>query len=397
MAARGHRSAFVWMAGLSVVTLLLGLGREFLIARDLRASGAADLFFRGLVVVGAARVVGLSLYRSRWIPAERGLLGVELLRREAAVTAGMAAIGVATLLAIVGVRAWVQPTVWVYAVGVVLALLGAAFRALAERAGHERRGFVLEWALPIGAIVGASLLPGGSFGPSLGLVVGLAVGALGVWPAARRPGGHDVKGMSGETGGRTAALLVDALVYANLGLLDAALSHLFVVGGFALLNYAYLFVNAAIMVPSAGATVVALRAAASDPARAHVVLRRWALVGGVAGAGLVLAAGLLFAWAPAAALVDGLVGWDVAEQTGRLIVWSAPFAGLRLANTIGRQALVASDPRALVAWDLAGLAGRAAILGIGVGLVGVVASPIGLAFAEAVQIAAWWRGPRARA
>lgn len=395
MAGRGHRSAFVWMAGLSVVTLLLGVGREFVIARDLRASGAADLFFRGLVVVGAARVVGLSLYRSRWIPAPRDARGTELLRSEAAVTAAMAAVGVAALLAIVGAPAWSEPTVWVYAVGVVLALVGAALRALAERAGHERRGFALEWGMPLGAIAGASLLPGGALGPSLGLVVGLALGAAGVWPAARGPGGHDTRDMSAQTSGRTAALLVDALVYANLGLLDAALSHLFAVGGFARLNYAYLFVNAAIMVPSAGATVVALRAAASDPARAHAGLRRWALLGGFAGAGLVAGVGLLFAWAPVAALVDGLVGWDVAEQTGLLIVWSAPFAGLRLANTIGRQAQVASDPRALVAWDLAGLAGRAAILGLGAGRLGVVASPIGLALAEAVQVAAWWRGPRA--
>ena len=201
--------------------------------------------------------------------------------------------------------------------------------------------------------------------------------------------------MSEETRGRTTALLIDALVYANLGLLDAALSHMYATGAFALLNYAYLFVNAAIMVPSAGATVVGLRAAAADPARAHAALRRWAVVAGVAGAGLVVAAGSMFAWAPVAALLDALLGWDVAEQTGRLLLWSAPFAGLRLANTVGRQALVASDPRALVPWDLAGLAGRAVILGIGAGWVGVVASPVALAFAEAVQVGAWWRGPRA--
>lgn len=397
MAARGHRAAFVWMAGLSVVTLLLGVGREFLIARDLRMTGAADLFFRGLVVVSAARMVGQSLYRARWIPAPRELRGADLLRQEATTTAAMAVIGIAALLAIVGVEAWGEPTVWVYAVGVVLALVGTALRALAERAGHERRGFVLEWSVPLGAIAGATLAPGGAFGPSLGLVAGLAVGALGVWSASTGPGGHDTKAMSQETStkGRTTALLIDALVYANLGLLDAALSHMYVTGAFALLNYAYLFVNAAIMVPSAGATVVGLRAAASDPTRAHAALRRWAVVAGVAGAGLVVAAGLLFAWAPAAALLDALLGWDVAEQTGRLLLWSAPFAGLRLANTVGRQALVASDPRALVPWDLAGLAGRAVILGIGAGWVGVVASPVALAFAEAVQVGAWWRGPRA--
>lgn len=395
--ARGHRAAFAWMAGLSVVTLLLGAGREFLIARDLRASGAADLFFRGLVVVSAARIVALSLYRSRWIPAPRALAGSALFGQELRVTLVMAAVGIAALLAIVGAPAWGEPTVWVFAVGVVLALLGAALRALAERAGHERRGFVLEWAIPLGSIAGATLLPGGPLGPSLGLVLGLGIAVVGVAPAAMLPGGHDTQDMPGETRGRTGALLVDALVYANLGLLDAFLSHLLPVGGFARLNYAYLFVNAAIMVPSAGATVVALRASASDPARARAGLRRWAAIGGVAGAGLVAAVGLMFLWEPVRALVDRVVGWDVARETGLLIVCSAPFAGLRLANTIGRQAVVAGDPRALVPWDLAGIAGRALILGLGAGSIGVIASPIGLAFAEAVQVGAWWRGPRQRA
>lgn len=395
--ARGHRAAFAWMAGLSVVTLLLGAGREFLIARELRASGAADLFFRGLVVVSAARIVALSLYRSRWIPAPRGVTGAELFGREARVTALMAAVGLAALLAIVGAPAWREPTVWVFAVGVALALVGAALRALAERAGHERRGFVVEWAIPLGSIAGALLLPGGSLGPSLGLVAGLAVAVAGVVPVIGLPGGHDTKDMPGESRGRSTALLLDALVYANLGLLDAFLSHLLPVGGFARLNYAYLFVNAAIMVPSAGATVVALRAAASDPARAGAALRRWAALGGVAGTGLVAAVGLLFLWEPVRALVDRVVGWDVARETGLLIVFSAPFAGLRLANTIGRQAVVASDPRALVPWDLAGLAGRALILGFGAGTIGVVASPLGLAFAEAVQVGAWWRRQRTTA
>ena len=62
------RKALLWMAGLSLVSLLLGLLREFWIARELRASGEADLFFRGLVVVGAARGFGLAMFRARWIP-----------------------------------------------------------------------------------------------------------------------------------------------------------------------------------------------------------------------------------------------------------------------------------------------------------------------------------------
>lgn len=197
--------------------------------------------------------------------------------------------------------------------------------------------------------------------------------------------------------GRTRALLLDALVYANLGLLDAALSHLFVTGGFALLNYAYLFVNAAIMVPSAAATIVALRVSAGDPRAAHAALRRWAIVGGVVGAALVSLVGLLFRWPAAAALADRAVGWNVAEQTGALILWSAPYAGLRLANAIGRQAQVTADPRGLLAWDLGGLAGRALILALGAATLGVVASPLGLAFAEIVQVGAWWRRPAPRA
>ncbi|MBZ5715451.1 hypothetical protein [Nannocystis pusilla] len=391
---RSHASAFAWMAGLSVVTLLLGATREFLIARELRASGAADLFFRGLVAVSAARVVGLSLYRSRWIPAPREVLGTALLRQERWLTLAMAGAGIAALLAIVGPRAWTDPTVWVFAVSVTLAVHGSAMRALAERAGRERRGFALEWGIPLGTIAGATLLPGGALGPALGLMVGLAVGVAGVWPVVRCPGGHDTKDMVHGTRGRTAALLIDALVYANLGLLDAALSHLFPVGGFARLNYAYLFVNAAIMVPSAAATVVALRASAGDPVRAHAGLRRWAVLGGLAGASAVAVVGLLFAWPPAATAVDRAIGWNVSEQTGLLILWSAPFAGLRLANTIGRQAQVAADPRALVAWDLAGIAGRALILGFGAATIGLIASPIGLAFAELVQLGAWWRAPR---
>lgn len=396
MARRSHASAFAWMAGLSVVTLLLGATREFLIARELRASGAADLFFRGLVAISAARVIGLALYRASWLPAPRELLGTALLRQERKVSLILAGAGIAALLAIVGPAAWGEPTVWVFAVAVTLAIHGSALRALAERAGRERRGFALEWALPLGTIAGATLLPDGALGPALGLLVGLVVGVAGVRPAARGPGAHDSKDMSDRTPGRTSALLVDALVYTNLGLLDAALSHLFGVGALARLSYAYLFVNAAIMVPSAAATVVALRAAASDPARAHAGLRRWAVIGGLAGAGAVATVGLVFVWPTAAAAIDGAVGWDVAEQTGLLIVWSAPYAGLRLANTIGRQSQVAADPRALLPWDLSGIAGRALILVVGAGTIGLVASPLGLAFAEAVQLGAWWRGPTAQ-
>lgn len=390
---RSHRSAFVWMAGLSLVTLLLGAAREFLIARDLRASGAADLFFRGLVVVGALRTVALSLYRSRWIPAPDSTPDHHLLRQELGPSALMVLAALVALAAIVGRGAWTDPSVAAFAACVVLCVASSAFRALAERSGRERRAFILEWALPLGVIAGAGLLPGGALGPSLGLLSGLAVCVVGVWPARAAAEGREPP--PGARHG--AALLVDALVYANLGLLDAALSHLFAVGGFARLNYAYLFVNAAIMVPASAATVVALRVSAHEPARAHRVLRRWAVAGGVASAALVALVGLLFAAAPVAALVDRAVGWDVASQTGALILWSAPFAGLRLANTIGRQAQVARDPARLVPWDLGGLLGRGLILGLGAATLGVFASPLGLAFAEVVQLGAWWRAPAQRA
>ncbi|MBA3549902.1 MAG: hypothetical protein H0T76_25780, partial [Nannocystis sp.] len=62
------RQTLLWMAGLSLVSLCLGVLREFWIARELRASGDADLFFRGLVIVGAGRGFGMAMFRARWIP-----------------------------------------------------------------------------------------------------------------------------------------------------------------------------------------------------------------------------------------------------------------------------------------------------------------------------------------
>ena len=193
--------------------------------------------------------------------------------------------------------------------------------------------------------------------------------------------------------GRMRVLLLDAVVYANLGLLDAALSHLFADGGFALLNYSYLFVNAALMVPSAAATVVGLRTAASGDPDAHALLRRWAVLGGLVCAGLVVVVGVTLGWGPVARQVDAAVGWSLAGSIGGLVMWSAPYAGLRLANTIGRQYVIASEPRRVIVWDLTGLLGRALILGLGASVLGLVASPIGLAFAEVVQLGAWWRRP----
>jgi len=402
------------MAGLSLVTLLLGVLREFWIARELRASGEADLFFRGLVIVGAARAVGNSLFRSRWIPIPMHTAASTLLGAEVGTMLGMTGLALVSLWAIAGVSALRDPTLWVFAVAVPLAILGSAVRALAERAGLERRGFVLEWALPLGAIAGALLVPHGALGPALGILAGLVVGLVALIPPVLAgvaqdagPTGGDMASGTGPEAqpwkrevvsdpGRMRVLLLDAMVYANLGLLDAALSHLFADGGFALLNYSYLFVNAALMVPSAAATVVGLRTAASGDPEAHAVLRRWAVLGGLVCAGLVVVVGLMLGWGPVAREVDAAVGWSLAASIGGLVMCSAPYAGLRLANTIGRQYVIASEPRRVIVWDLTGLLGRALILGFGAAVFGLVASPIGLAFAEVLQLGAWWRRPRSR-
>jgi hypothetical protein len=394
------RKALLWMAGLSLVSLLLGLLREFWIARELRASGEADLFFRGLVVVGAARGFGLALFRARWIPVPAQAPARMLLRAEAGTCVVVTGIALVALALIAGAGALTDPTLWVFAAAVLLSTIGSAVRALAERAGKERRGFVLEWALPIGAITGALTLPHGALGPALGILVGLVIGFVGLLPVVfsdmpqgTLPAGHVVEVVDR---GRTRVLLFDALVYTNLGLLEGALSHVFATGGFALLNYAYLFVNAALMVPSAAATVVGLRASASGDPRAHATMRRWSVVAGLVCAGLVIAVGLLLGWAPVATRVDAAVGWPMAAGIGAVVLWSAPYAGLRLANTIGRQFVIATEPRRVVVWDLIGLVGRALLLLFAMQWLGLLASPIGLAFAESVQLLAWWRRPQPR-
>jgi len=400
------RQTLLWMAGLSLVSLGLGVLREFWIARELRASGDADLFFRGLVVVSAARGLGMALFRARWIPVPPQVPARQLLRAEASTCAVITALSLIALGLIAGVDALADPTLWVFAAALTLATTGSAVRALAERAGQERRGFVLEWALPLGAIAGALSLPHTALGPALGILVGLGVGFVGLLPAVLSsvPQGTGPEGQVGEVvevievvdRGRTRVLLLDALLYTNLGLLEAGLSHVFVTGGFALLNYAYLFVNAALMVPSAAATVVGLRASAGGDPAAHAALRRWAVIGGLACASLVIAVGLVLGWAPVATRVDAAVGWPLAAGIGVLVLWSAPFAGLRLANTIGRQFMIATAPRRVVLWDLVGVTGRALVLLFAIQWVGLLASPIGLAFAEAVQLFAWWRPPQPR-
>ena len=387
------------MAGLSLVSLVLGVFREFMIARELRASGDADLFFRGLIVVTSARMFGMALFRGRWIPVPAAVPAARLMRAERGTCAALAAVGLGVLAVFMGGEV-VAPTGLALAGSVVLAVYGSAVRALAERGGRERSGFLLEWALPLGAIAGAVLLPRSTLGPALGLLAGLAVGVVALLPvlAVRAgPEGQVAEASGVVDPGRTRVLLVDALVYGNLALTDTLVSPVYAEGQFALLNYAYLFVNAAMMAPTAAATVVSLRLAGSGDPAMHRVLRRWAVIGGLASAGLTAVLGLLLMWTPVVAVIDARVGWSLSAAAGMLVLWSVPYAGLRMANAVGRQYVVANEPRRVLAWDLYGLAGRVVLLGVGAVLVGISASPVALVFSELVQVGVWWRGPARRA
>lgn len=391
------------MAGLSLVTLVLGLLREFMIARELRASGDADLFFRGLVVITTARMFGLMLFRGRWIPVPASVAAARLMRLERWTCAGISLVGIGVMaLFLRGEIA--GPTGLALSAATVLAVYGSAVRALAERAGRERSGFVLEWALPLGVIFGALLLPRSTLGPALGLLSGLAVGLVAQLPVLaiaagpKEQAGDSLQSMvEADDPRRTRLLLFDALIYGNLGLTDTMFSPLYAAGQFALLNYSYLFVNAALVAPTAAATVVSLRLSAGGDPAMHAVLRRWAVIGGVASAAVVVGVGMLLTWAPVAAVIDARVGWSMAVPAGTMALWCVPFAGLRMANTIGRQFVVATEPRRVFAWDLGGLLGRMVILAVGIMMVGIYASPVGVAFVELVQLGAWWRGPRAAA
>jgi hypothetical protein len=389
------RRTFLWMGALSVVTLLLGAIRELVIARDLQASGAADLFFRGLVVVGSARAVGLSLFRARFIPVGSGTTTLALLREELRTCALIVVVAISALGVMLTPAEWGEPTAWVFVVAIVLAVIGGAIRALAERAGFERRGFVLEWSLPLGSIAGAILLSRGALGPTVGITVGLLVGVVALLPVmfdrAREIGTPDA---ATPRRPQTRWLLLDTLIYVNLGWVEGGLSqYVFAAGGFALLNYASLFINAALAVPSAAATVVALRIAGWGDVAAHRRVRGWALLAAAIVAGAVLAVWAALSWAPVAALVDRAAGWSLASAIAPIVLCSVPFAALRLANTVGRQRIVAHEPRTLIVYDVVGLIARALVLVFGVAYWGLLASPIGLAVAEIIQLTAWVRAP----
>ena len=382
---QSHQRAFLTMAAFSAITLLLGIARELFIARELRASGEADLFFRGLVVVAAVRSFSGVLFRARWLPVDRRVGAAALAWQEWKTIAGVASIGLAALWWLFSPAERADPAAWVCAIAVVFGVAGGVARALAERERLDRIAFGSEWALPLCTIGGAVLMGGGALGPALGLAVGLMIASLLPLPFLAR-GGSSSAAASPTMG--MGALLGDTVLYVNLGLLDAALSTwVYAPGDYARLNYGYLFVNAVLAVPSAAATVIALRVASAREATRS--LRRWSAIAGVAaaaGVGLFAAA---FRIDAVAALIRRAIGWDLAGVAAPMLLASMPFAGLRLANTIGRQRIVASTPRALLVWDAVGLLGRAALLVALAPWLGIVASPLALGLAEAVQLIAW--------
>ncbi len=123
-------------------------------------------------------------------------------------------------------------------------------------------------------------------------------------------------------------------------------------------------------------------------------MRRWALLGGLAVCFGLATIGLLLGWSPVASGIQGLLGWDLAASIRPVVLWSLPYAFLRLANTIGRQErLVRGELRAVIVWDLAGLVARLLLLALAIGPLGLVAFPLAAALAEALQLMVWWRAP----
>ncbi len=411
-ARRSNLATLRDMGALSVITLLLGAGRELLIARDLQASGDADIFFRGLVAVATVRACALAVYRARWIPADARIPTVALLRDGARSASLLGLIGVLGLLPLIGPRDLVAAASEGSQALALVALALAAFlaswaghlRALAERRGRELRGFGVDWGLALGTIAGTlALEDSGALGPSLGLLAGLSVGVVMLWPARVRlsldgpamdipaaptPEATESPGESE----RPLWLLLDALLYGNLGVVDSLFSHLLIAGSLAVLSYAGLFVNSALMLLTGAVTVVALRMAASSSGGRS--MRRWSLLGGAAVTLGLAVIGLLLGWAPIAGGIEQLLGWDLAGSVRPVVLWSLPYAFLRLANTVGRQRrLVRGDLRGVIGWDLAGLTVRSLLLAAAIGTLGLVAFPVAAAAAELLQLMVWWRGP----
>jgi len=430
------------MGALSVVTLLLGAARELLIARDLQATGDADIFFRGLVAVATVRACALAVYRARWIPEESTVSTRTLLHRGAGSASLLGAIGVCALAPLIGPRDLIaaasDPTqalaLGALAVAAFLASWAGHLRALAERRGRELRGFGVDWGLALGTIAGTlALQDRGALGPSLGLLCGLALGVAMLWPCAApardeaplpsstpAPAAPPVPLSLGATDGQGPAtsdksletgkcrdpkspspprgarrplwLLLDALLYGNLGVVDSLFSHLLIAGSLAVLSYAGLFVNSALMLLTGAVTVVALRIAAQPGEQRR--MHRWALLGGLAVTAGLAVIGLLLGWAPIAEGIERVLGWDLASSVRPVVLWSLPYAFLRLANTVGRQhRLVRGDLRGVIGWDLAGLAARSLLLALAIGELGLLAFPLAAALAELLQLMVWWRAP----
>jgi len=385
------RQTFLWMAILSAGTLVLGMLRELVIAQHMQASATADLFFRGVVVVGAARNFTLALLRARWIPLGPGHRDLALLRTGITACTVVAGASIVALGVVIPTAAWFTAEYLTFVLCVVVAAYGAAVRALAERNGHERRAVALDWIPLVGTISGTLWAANGghalAMGATGGLTLGMLVASALLWPIAIRSNGDDTPIPKRSLG---VALYVDTLIYVNLGLVDSMMSmYVLVEGDFALLSYSYMFVNAILAVPTAGATILALRV--GGRAGMEHRLRRYALLAGaIAGVG-VTAMAMVLGWSWVAALIDGAVGWPVADRIDGLVLASAPFAALRMANTVGRQIRVANDPDGVVAWDTAGLVLRVLVLGVGAMWIGPVASPIALALAEAIQLGCWVR------
>ena len=148
--------------------------------------------------------------------------------------------------------------------------------------------------------------------------------------------------------------------------------------------------------PTAAATVVSLRIASTGGDGAQRRLRGWAAIAGV-GVGLaVLAVWAGLGIAPVQRAVDAAAGWAFCDAIRPIVLYAVPFAGLRLANTVGRQYLVAHDPRRLIGWDVSGFVLRAIALTVGALYIDILASPLALAIAELVQVGAWVRVPPER-
>lgn len=95
--------------------------------------------------------------RARWIPVPLVVPARQRLRAEAWTCTLVTLVGVVTLALLAGVAALTDPSLWVFAGTVALVSFCSAARALAKRGGYDRRGFLLEWALPLRAIAGTLL------------------------------------------------------------------------------------------------------------------------------------------------------------------------------------------------------------------------------------------------